>query len=107
MSWRRISSASFSRRTPTTTTSLVKLKASWMASAETRMPSGLCAASTMMVGAVRTTSRRPGEVTEANASWTTSASSAFSAPKKASSAAIATAAFSAWCAPCSGTSRSS
>ena len=53
-----------------------------MASAETRMPSGLWAASTMMVGAVRTTSSRPGEVTEAKASCRISASSAFSAAEE-------------------------
>lgn len=84
----------------------LKPKASVTASAVTCAPAGLCAASRTTVGLRRTTSIRPGEVTEAKALRTVSRSSSRDCcaptPKKASTAASATAALCAMWAPYSG-----
>ncbi len=106
------SNASSSPRTflsplaPTTPISRLKSKASPTASAVTRAPAGLCAASSTTVGDRRTTSMRPGEETAAKALRTVSMSSGSArtapTPKNASTAASATAALCAWWAPCSG-----
>ena len=61
------------------------------------IPCGLCAASTSTVGALRSASSRPGELTPSSASRTTSTSItpvSAPAPRNASTAASATAAFS-------------
>ena len=75
------------------------VKESSRASTIAAAPCGLCAASSTTVGERRMISRRPGEMTSANASRTMSASSASSPPRNASTAASASAAFCAWCAP--------
>src|SRR3954454_22758496 len=90
---------------PTTPTSRVKSKDSRTAATVAAMPAGLCAASTRTVGELRTRSNRPGERTAANELRTPSCPIgpvAAPAPRKASTAASATAAFSAWWAPNSG-----
>ena len=67
-------------------------------------PCGLWAASINVVGEVRTRSRRPGEIACAKPLRTVATSSGWPAetPKKASTAARATAEFLAWCSPCRG-----
>ncbi|CAB4925046.1 unannotated protein [freshwater metagenome] len=61
-------------------------------SAKAFAPCGLCAASRMTVGFLKTTSHRPGEVTDAKPILTASRSSSWP-PKKALTAAKAVAAF--------------
>ena len=102
--------ASLSASTATTPISRRNENDSPSAATLAAIPCGLCAASTMTVGAPRTTSSRPGELTPTSAARTTSTSitPVFApAPRNASTAASATAVFCAWCAPCSGTNRSS
>src|SRR4051794_3547751 len=74
-------------------------------------PCGLWAASTMMVGLVRTTSIRPGLVTFSNPAWSSSVVTRPSvcglAPSRASTAATAVAALCAWYSPCRGMNSSS
>ena len=91
---------SLSARQATTATRWVNAKPSDSAATVAAMPCGLCAASTITVGEDRTTSSRPGDDTEAKPARTVSASSP-PAPKNASTHARATAAFCAWCGPCS------
>lgn len=96
---------SLPRTAPTTPTRRVKSKDSRIASTVAVMPAGLCAASMSTLGLVRTRSSRPGERTAANAARTVSCSIgpvAAPAPRNASTAASAVAAFCAWCAPNSG-----
>ena len=89
----------------------MKVNASVIASIAAAIPAGLCAASTIVTGLRRTTSSRPGDVTDANASRTQVSSNGMGAapatlsspaPANASTAASAHAAFPAWCAPNSG-----
>ncbi len=91
---------------PTTPISRLKPNASVTASAAARAPPGLWAASSTTDGLRRTTSIRPGESTAAKAERITSMSSVRACsepiPKNASTAASATAALCAWCAPYSG-----
>ena len=101
---------SLSASTATTATSRLKANSSCSGVTVAAMPCGLCAASSRIVGDVRTRSSRPGEVAAANPSRTTSGSSwrvLAPAPRNASTAASATAAFCAWWAPCSGMNTSS
>src|SRR5690606_21808321 len=100
----RMPDASLSPSTPTTATSLRKENSELSVSASARAPCGLCAASTSTAGADRTRSNRPGVITLANASRTTSSVCLCSAPapRTASAAPRARAALRAWCAPCSG-----
>src|SRR3954454_15436603 len=101
---------SLPRTTPTTPTSRVKSKDSRTASTVAATPAGLWAASTSTVGLVRTRSSRPGEETAPKAARTVPCSIgpvAAPAPRKASTAASAVAAFCAWCAPNSGRKTSS
>ncbi|CAM5446216.1 hypothetical protein STANM309S_03025 [Streptomyces tanashiensis] len=92
--------ASLSPLVETTPMSREKPKASLMPSAIARAPCGLCAASRRTVGEERTISRRPGEATWAKARRTVSMSRVLACsapiPKKASTAASATAALCAW-----------
>ena len=60
--------ASLSLSTATTATSETKWNSSRIAEASACAPAGLCAASTRIVGALRSTSSRPGEPTRPNAS---------------------------------------
>src|SRR5215831_8059686 len=96
---------SLSALTASTATRVPKPNASVTASTLTAMPAGLCAESTITTGLRRTTSSRPGAVMAANACRTRSPSSG-PVPAKASTAARAHAAFCAWYAPNSGSSRS-
>src|SRR5690349_22009559 len=80
---------SLSPITPTTPMRGFSRNESSMASAVAAAPCGLCAASSRIVGLRRITSSRPGEVTSANASLTSSSSSG-SCPRNASTAASAT-----------------
>src|SRR5699024_3696061 len=98
----RISAASFSRRIPTRPTVRVKRKFSRTVSTRVRAPAGLCAASSRIVGAWRTTSARPGEVTLERAALSSSPPSGVRpSPSSASAAATASRALRAWCSPSS------
>ena len=91
---------------PTTTPDRAARRRSCPPAPSTRAaaPCGLWAASSRIVGERRMISSRPGEVTSAKASATTSASSGVRhPPRNASTAASASAAFCAWWAPYSGT----
>src|SRR5512144_2437823 len=99
---------SLSASIATTPTRRVNANASDNAAARAPAPAGLCAASSSTVGLERTTSSRPGDVTRAKAARTTSPSSSCRPPPtNASTAARASVAFCAWCAPCSGRNTSS
>jgi hypothetical protein len=69
--------------------------------AQLSAPGGLCAPSTIVSGWCPRVSKRPGSVTSVNPSVTTASGSG--AAKKVSTAVRATAAFSPWWAPCTGT----
>ena len=90
----RMPRASLSAITASTPTSLEKENSWASAAASAAAPCGLCAASTMIVGEVRTRSSRPGDATAAKPSCTEAMSSCrlAPAPKNASTAASATAA---------------
>ena len=105
----RMPRASLSAITASTPTNRENENSAASASARAVAPCGLCAASTMIVGEVRTRSSRPGEATAANPSCTEAMSSwrLAPAPRNASTAASATAAFVAWCSPASGRKMSS
>ena len=99
-----IAVTSLSAITPSTPTRKWKSNSVVSASASAAAPAGLWAASMNTVGALRIRSNRPGLAAAAKPARTASMSSWrwAPAPKKASTAASASAAFCAWYSPCSG-----